>query len=60
MKNQDISVLSNDETKEVSGGFPFFLVGFAARFATNQLVRHYASSASLAYGTYSWAKSNYN
>ncbi|SDJ66430.1 hypothetical protein [Microbulbifer yueqingensis] len=56
--------LKESELELVSGGLPFVLgpalslaVSVGTRFVTSQLVRHYASSASIAYGTYDLAKS---
>ena len=52
---QEITVLSDNDIKTVSGGIPFFFFSFFAGF-TNQLVKHYVTNAGLAHGTYSSEK----
>ena len=56
LQTKDMTVAEMQETEGA-----FFPIGIAlnigGRFVTNQLVKHYISNASLAYGTYTWGKS---
>ena len=56
-----IDLLTTQDMKAVQGEvFPFFAVGIAMRVITSPVVRHYVSSASIAAGSYSWAKKMHN
>lgn len=57
--NLQVTDMTVAEMQETEGAL--FPIGIAlnvgGRFVTNQLVKHYISNASLAYGTYTWGKS---
>ena len=56
--NEELVLLSSQEMIETEGeALPIFVLGLAARFTANQLFRHYAGSAGLAYGTYTFTSS---
>lgn len=58
-ENLQTKEMTTTEMQETEG--VLFPIGIAlnvgGRFVTNQLVKHYISNASLAYGTYTWGKS---
>ena len=59
VENLQATDMTLAEMQETEGAL--FPIGIAlnvgGRFVTNQLVKHYISNASLAYGTYTWGKS---
>ena len=58
VENLQATDMTLAEMQETEGAL--FPIGIAlnvgGRFVTNQLVKHYISNASLAYGTYTWGK----
>ncbi|OOS19716.1 hypothetical protein [Moraxella lincolnii] len=59
VENLQAVAMTDGQMQETQGAFFPIGVGLAiaGRFATNQLVKHYIGSAGIAYGTYSFGKS---